>query len=199
MFTRQFGLFREDLFHRLAMFPIAIPPLRERLEDVSDLARYFLTQTAAENSFTHYIEPDGMRVLRNHMWPGNIRELENLIKRLCLLHQQETITAAMIEEQIAPAINENPAFSNGNHVSFDTLSNATAYFVERYFDANNEPFPKDGIYPKFLAQLEQPLITATLRLTNGNQIKAAEILGLNRNTLRKKIQQHGIEIVKTVK
>jgi len=145
------GKFREDLYYRLNVVQ------------------------------SRHLEMDAMSVLKDHFWPGNIRELENLIRRICILYPQETITEA------------------ASNTGFQNIRAATEYFVMRYFEEYSEDFPPEGVYQRFLQEFEYPLISNTLAACNGNQIKAAKILGLNRNTLRKKIQTHGIRIIRTAK
>ena len=193
------GVFREDLFYRLNMVPMQVPPLRDRIEDVPDLARHFLKLLESEGGTAHHIDGEAIKKLKEHQWPGNIRELENLIKRVCLLYPQETI----VVEHIAAEL-KNSGFFRQNAGSEETggfkgLRSATEFFVGRYFDEHSGSPPPDGVYQRFLEEFEYPLITAALAATNGNQIKTARILGLNRNTLRKKINNLGIRIVKTAR
>ena len=144
------GEFREDLFYRLSVVPLRIPPLRERLEDVPDLARHFLKMAAADGAVANYIEPDGIALLKQHLWPGNVRELENLVHRICLLHSKETIKQEDINEQLGvrsvPAPNEDPE----NVTGFPSLREATRHFVDRYFDVLDMNSKETDIYQRFL-------------------------------------------------
>lgn len=193
------GLFREDLYYRLNVVPITLPPLRRRIEDVADLARHFLKLSQTEKAQTRHLNDDSMKILKEHLWPGNIRELENLIRRICILYPQETITAAIIKTEIKNSGLYNQGLEAASNGGFNNIKSATEYFVNRYFDEHAGTLPPEGVYQRFLNEFEYPLISNTLAACNGNQIKAAKLLGLNRNTLRKKIQMHGIQIIRTAR
>ncbi len=192
------GRFREDLYYRLSVVPLTFPPLRERREDVPDLARHFLKKEALAGAVANHIEPEGMNLLKEHNWPGNVRELENLISRLCLLHPKESLSENDLSGHLKVQIETEQSDFDNIRQGFSSLSEATKYFADRYFDPDDVNGESGDVYAHFLSELEEPLIIAALRATNGNQIKAADILGLNRNTLRKKIKAHNIRIVKTV-
>ncbi len=199
-FSIQQGAFREDLFFRLNVVPIRLPPLRERSEDIPDLIRSFFQRGAAEGLPVKTIEPAGMDRLRRYSWPGNVRELENLARRLAALYPQDVIGEALIEQELnvgiapslAPAsvVAEDARQRAGGSApeageNFDSAMERAVTGLFRSFNGAN---PQPGLYHRVVHDLEAPLIAATLALTSGNQIKAAEILGLNRNTLRKKIR-----------
>ncbi|MGI9353453.1 MAG: sigma 54-interacting transcriptional regulator [Rhizobiaceae bacterium] len=189
--------FSRDLFYRMNVVPIHVPPLRKRTQDIPDLARHFLRVSGSHQAQAKYLDPEAITILKDHAWPGNVRELENLIRRVCILHPQDTITEEMVDSEIRDDGYQQHIQNDGIPLEFVSLQNAIEFFVERYFDQGNDISTTDGLYQKFLTEFEYPLITAALSATNGNQIKAAKILGLNRNTLRKKIQNLGIRIVKT--
>jgi len=193
------GQFREDLYYRLNVVPIRLPALKDRREDIADLARHFLKMSEMEGAKAKFIENDTLSVLRDHLWPGNVREFENLIRRVAVLYPQETVTPAIIESEIRNGGFFRKSMMDASSGGFSGLKSATEYFVSRYFEEHGTSLPPDGVYDRFLQDFEHPLITSTLEATNGNQIRAAKLLGLNRNTLRKKIKQHGIRIVKTAK
>ncbi len=193
------GKFREDLFYRLNVVPINLPALKNRIEDVPDLARHFLKIFQTEGAQSRHLEPDAITALKDHTWPGNIRELENLIRRICILYPQETITSAIIKTEIHNSGYFKQGLEAASNNGFQNIKAATDYFINRYFDEYSDGLPPDGVYQRFLQEFEYPLISNTLAACNGNQIKAAKILGLNRNTLRKKIQNHGIKIIRTAK
>jgi two-component system nitrogen regulation response regulator GlnG len=188
------GLFREDLFFRLNVVPIRLPALRERTEDIPDLARHFFTQAAEEGLPLKSIDTAGMNRLKQYHWPGNVRELENLVRRLAALY---------VEDIIGPDIIDTELSETGVPVSIatahetDNLSAAVDQHLQRYFAAHGDDLPPAGLYLRVLRELERPLIIRSLAATRGNQIKAAELLGLNRNTLRKKIRDLGIEVIKS--
>jgi two-component system, NtrC family, nitrogen regulation response regulator GlnG len=187
------GLFREDLFFRLNVVPIRLPPLRERSEDVPDLVRHFFTVVEKEGLAAKRIEVAAMERLKRYRWPGNVRELENLIRRLAALYPQETITDNIIEAELdQPAV----TVSGGDREEDETLSVSVERHLATYFEAFGEDLPPPGLYHRILREVESPLISAALASTRGNQIKAAELLGVNRNTLRKKIRDLEIQIIR---
>ncbi len=187
------GMFREDLFFRLNVVPIRLPPLRERSEDVPDLVRHFFGMVAKEGLPAKSIEAVAMDRLKRYRWPGNVRELENLIRRLAALYPQETITDAVIEGEL-----DQPPVSllNGEGEAADTLSGSVERHLAEYFQSYGDGLPPPGLYHRILREVENPLISAALASTRGNQIKAAELLGVNRNTLRKKIRDLDIQVMR---
>lgn len=193
------GLFREDLYYRLNVVPIRLPALKDRREDIADLARHFLKMSEMEGAKSKFIEADALSVLRDHLWPGNVREFENLIRRIAILYPQEAITPSIVESEIRNGGFFKKGMMDASSGGFSGLQGATEYFASRYFEEHGSSLPPDGVYERFLREFEYPLLTTTLAATNGNQIKAAKVLGLNRNTLRKKINQYGIKIVKTAR
>jgi two-component system nitrogen regulation response regulator GlnG len=190
----QQGRFREDLFYRLNVVPIRIPPLRERADDIPLLARHFLDQAAAAGLPAKTLDQGAIAALTAHRWPGNVRELENLMRRLAALYPQETITAEVIRGELAEA--ELPPPETG--APGETLSHAVERHIRQYLDAHRDGLAPSDIYDQILAEVERPLIEMTLAATRGNQIKAAAMLGLNRNTLRKKIRDLDIPVIRGV-
>jgi two-component system, NtrC family, nitrogen regulation response regulator GlnG len=190
----QQGLFREDLFFRLNVAPLRLPPLRDRAEDIPDLARAFLLRANREGLPSKTIDANALERLKRHAWPGNVRELENLVRRICALYAEDLITARIVEKELAdqqPAVQgqEGPA----------TLSQLVEQKLAGYFADQPDGIPPAGLYDRVLEEVERPLIQLTLAATRGNQVRAAEILGLNRNTLRKKIQDLGVEMARGVR
>jgi two-component system, NtrC family, nitrogen regulation response regulator GlnG len=190
----QQGLFREDLYYRLNVVPLRIPPLRERLDDIGDLARHFLRQAAREGLGLKAIETAAIERLKRHGWPGNVRELENVVRRLAALHSQDTITAEIVDVELVEA----PVF-NTEHggVEPKELSEMVERYLSGYFASYGRDLPPNRLYDRVLRQVELPLITAALTATRGNQIRAAELLGLNRNTLRTRIRTLDIQVFRT--
>ena len=185
------GLFREDLYYRLNVVPLRLPPLRERAEDIADLVRHFLRRAEAEGVSPKSLDGPGLELLRRYRWPGNVRELENLVRRLAVLNPGEIIPAAAIAAEL-----KEPARGPD---SDDGLSGAVEQHLTRYFLAQDGGLPPPGIYDRVLAEVERPLISLCLAATKGNQIRAAQLLGLNRNTLRKKIRDLGLDVVRGLK
>ena len=172
----QQGLFREDLFFRLNVVPLRLPPLRERIEDVPDLIRHFFAQAQREGLPPKQIDAAGTERLKHHRWPGNVRELENLARRLAALYPQETITAAVIDAELAqPTM---PVGGSGEEPrASESLSAAVERHLSAYFAGFDEGLPPAGLYHRILREIEYPLLSAALAATRGNQIRAADLLG----------------------
>jgi two-component system nitrogen regulation response regulator GlnG len=190
------GLFREDLFYRLNVVPIRLPPLRERTEDIPELASHFLALVASEGLPAKNIDSQAMERLKRYRWPGNVRELENLVRRLAALYSQETIGIEVIETELAVAA---PGAEKTVGIEGEGVSDAVERHLRGYFAAHADGLPAAGVYDRVLREVERPLITIALEATRGNQIKAAHVLGLNRNTLRRKIRDLDIQVVRGVK
>jgi two-component system nitrogen regulation response regulator GlnG len=194
------GLFREDLFFRLNVVPLRLPPLRERSEDIPDLVRHFFTIAEKEGLPRKQIDVGALDRLKRHRWPGNIRELENLVRRLAALYPQETIVESLIEAELAePESYAAEGFEPKTQSQPLTLAESIEQHLETYFAQFGNDIPPPGLYHRILRELEAPLITVSLAATRGNQIKAAEMLGLNRNTLRKKIRDLELPVVRTLR
>jgi two-component system nitrogen regulation response regulator GlnG len=187
----QQGLFREDLYFRLNVVPMRLPPLRERSEDVPDLIRHFFAQVEREGLPAKQIDTAAIERLKHHRWPGNVRELENLARRLAALYPQDTITAAVIEAELSqPSL--VPIGSDQR--AEENLSVSVERYLARYFSGFDDSLPPPGLYHRVLREIEGPLLSAALAATRGNQIRAADLLGVNRNTLRKKIRDLDIQV-----
>ena len=190
----QQGLFREDLFFRLNVVPLRLPPLRERTEDVPDLLRHFFALAERDGLPPKQLDAPALERLRHYRWPGNVRELENLSRRLAALYPQEVIGAAVIDAELA-----HPAVISANEETGgeEDLSHAVERHLTRYFSEFADDLPPPGLYHRVLRQIEYPLLSAALAATHGNQIRAADLLGVNRNTLRKKIRDLDIQVIRT--
>ena len=188
------GLFREDLFYRLNVVPMRLPPLRERSEDIAALVRHFWGLTQAAGLPAKTLSDAALERLKRYRWPGNVRELENLIRRLAALYSHEVIGVEMIEAELAGTV---PAEAEDQ--SSESLGGAVERHLRDYFAAHDGGLPATGLYDRVIREIEVPLLTLSLAATRGNQIKAAGLLGLNRNTLRKKIRELDIEVVRGVK
>ena len=191
------GLFREDLFYRLNVAPIRLPPLRERSADIPALVRHFTSVAAREGLPLKMIDEAAMERLRRYRWPGNVRELDNMVRRLAALYSQEVIGLDVIEAELAEA--PLPAQLPAEAAGGEGLAAAVERHITDYFAAHRGTLPASGLYDRVLREIERPLIVATLGATRGNQIKAAHLLGLNRNTLRKKIRELDIPVVRGLK
>jgi two-component system nitrogen regulation response regulator GlnG len=186
------ALFREDLFYRLNVVPLRLPPLRERAEDIPPLVQHFLARARAEGLPLKTVEPDAMGRLMSHSWPGNVRELENLIRRLCVLYAQETIGADVVDAELREGV-------PGGAIAEDDggdLGGAVARHLDLLFERPEGGLPQAGLHGRIVREVERPLIAKVLTATRGNQLQAAAVLGLNRNTLRKKIRELDIQVMR---
>jgi two-component system nitrogen regulation response regulator GlnG len=189
------GLFREDLYYRLNVVPLRLPPLRERSEDIPDLVQHFFNQAEGEGLTPKRINSDAFDVLKKYTWPGNVRELENIVRRLSALYPQDEITAEIIDQELRSEHSlMRPALGSDLGEESINIAQAVEKRMQSYFAEFSNNLPPSGLYERFLPDFEHPLILAALAATNGNQIRAAELLGLNRNTLRKKIRELNISI-----
>jgi two-component system nitrogen regulation response regulator GlnG len=197
------GLFREDLYFRLNVVPVRLPPLRDRLDDIVELAQHFFAQAAAAGLPLKHLDAGALERLKQHRWPGNIRELQNLTFRLAALYPQETITSELVELELGAESSRLPQASPASINSHDarisqpaqrqTLATAIEYYLAELLP-DGDGCPPPGLYHRTVREIEYPLISRVLAATKGNQIKAAELLGLNRNTLRKKVRNLGIKL-----
>ncbi len=186
------GQFREDLFYRLNVVPIRLPPLRERMEDIPDLVRHFLDQAAKEGLGAKTLMKPALATLQDHRWPGNIRELENLVRRVAALYSEDVIDEKIVRAELDQGRFLPPDAGDSD----DSMGASVEKHLARYFDAYRDGLPPPGLYDRVLHEIEKPLISLSLHHTQGNQLQAARLLGLNRNTLRKKIRDLQIEVVK---
>ena len=188
----QQGLFREDLFYRLNVVPMRLPPLRERIEDIPDLVRHFLRKAEADGLPPKRFDTPALDRLKTHTWPGNVRELENLVRRLVVLNPDEVLNDDAVSAELTQLERSMPV-SDDEQASLATL-------VERHLAAHfaeyGERLPPSGLYDRIIREVERPLIAISLGAARGNQIRAAQLLGVNRNTLRKKIRELGVEVIR---
>jgi two-component system nitrogen regulation response regulator GlnG len=189
------GRFREDLYYRLNVVPIRLPPLRERIDDIVDLARNFLRLAEREGLPRKTLSTDGIARLKEHSWPGNVRELENLMRRLAALCPDEQIPAEVIDQELT-ARGGGASPGSDPAETGRTLGAAVELHLTRYFNMHGESLPPPGLHDRVLREIELPLIALTLSATRGNQLKAAELLGINRNTLRKRIRELDIPVTR---
>ena len=182
------GQFREDLYYRLNVIPIALPPLRLRGDDIVLLAKTFLERAATGGLPRRRLSGDAESLLRAHAWPGNVRELDNLMRRLAAISRDPVIPVRLVGAQLGANAAGSPASPS--------LSDAVEAHLARYFVGFGSALPPSGLYERVLGEVERPLLIATLAAVRGNQLRAAELLGINRNTLRKKLTDLGIDPVK---
>ena len=185
------GAFREDLFYRINVIPIKLPPLRQRKDDIPALVNHFIASNINQStSFT--IEKEGIEYLKSYDWPGNIRELENFIKRVITLYPEEIVSQEIIKNEFSILGTSNSMNESRNIKSLeDYIVSYLSRFPINDFDDNEK-----GLYQSVLLEFEKPVLNYVLKATGGNQIKASKILGLNRNTLRKKLRMLNIEFSK---
>jgi len=177
--------FREDLYYRLNVVPIKLPPLRERREDIPGLVDFFLQKSKQELGIDSIeCSPKAMDLFRVHRWPGNIRELENTIKRAALLSPHQVLTPMDFPDLLE---------GKKNQQQDESLESLVAHKLENALAQMNLQ-EMNNLYDMVLHQIERPLINIVLQKTRGNQIQTADILGINRNTLRKKIKMLDIEV-----
>ena len=188
------GLFREDLFYRLNVVPLRLPPLRERTEDIGLLARHFLDRAKAAGLALKQLTPAAVDRLKRHPWPGNARELENLMRRLAALYPQETIDEDAVHAELAEA----EASPDGAPRAQETLEQAVERHLKVLVAGHKDGIPVRDLHERVMAEVERPLLRLALSATRGNQIKAAAMLGLNRNTLRKKLRDLALPVVRGV-
>ena len=190
------GIIREDLFYRLNVVNINLPPLRDRVGDIPDLTKHFLQQSALSGMPKKVISTKAIQLLQNAPWVGNIRELENFINSLVVLISDEEITPNHVEENLnlIPSVNSNELDADNGK-----LSSSVEKHIKRYFDLHGDSLPPPGLYNRILKEIELPLIALSLSATRGNQIKTSELLGINRNTLRKKIKDLDIVVTRSKK
>jgi two-component system, NtrC family, nitrogen regulation response regulator GlnG len=186
------GLFREDLYFRLNVVPIRLPALRARADDIPELVSHFLNQASLKGLPLKIIDGPAMDKLKAYRWPGNVRELENMMQRLTALYSQEVIDIEVIETELADT---SSPISTSEEIS-EGLSSLIEQHLNTYFSSHGDILPAAGLYERILKEVERPLIMLTLQATRGNQLKASDVLGLNRNTLRKKIRNLGIPFVR---
>ena len=190
------GLFREDLYYRLSVVPLRLPPLRERVDDIPLLIRHFFNLFHDNEAPARSVSPDAISNLQKYDWPGNVKELENLIRRICALYSDNLITDEIVQSELMKALPNKDKFKDRSE---DGLTGTVDRHLANYFSAHKNSLPASGLYERVLREIERPLITQTLIATKGNQIKAAEVLGINRNTLRAKIRKLDIRVVRGIR
>jgi two-component system, NtrC family, nitrogen regulation response regulator GlnG len=187
------GHFRQDLFYRLGGVTLHVPSLRERVDDIPLLAEHFLARGERDLGTIRRLSPDATELVRAYSWPGNVRQLENTLRRLLVTASESEISRIEVEQVLGNQPSPEPR-SDG--ASGEKLSASVARHLKRYFDLHGGQLPPPGVYQRILREMELPLIEIALDATAGNQAKCADLLGINRNTLRKKITDLDIRVTR---
>ncbi|MFN4201694.1 MAG: response regulator [Tabrizicola sp.] len=187
------GRFRQDLFYRLGGVTLHVPALRERVEDIPLLAEHFLARGEREFGTVRRLSQPAADLIRAYSWPGNVRQLENAVRRLLVTSPETEIARAEVEQVLGQQPSPEPLAGVGEG---DRLSASVARHLKRYFDLHGGQLPPPGVYQRILREVELPLIEIALDATAGNQAKCADLLGINRNTLRKKITDLDIRVTR---
>ena len=189
------GAFRQDLFYRLGAVTVPVPPLRDRLDDIPFLAEHFLARAERDGMGRRELSPPAMERIRSFTWPGNVRQLENAMRRLAVtggtpeigVNEVDQVLGSRAQREDAAAITRS---DDGR------LADSIARHLRRHFDLHAGDLPPPGLYQRVLREMETPLIEIALDATGGNQARCADLLGINRNTLRKKITDLGLEVTR---
>jgi len=187
------GRFRQDLFYRISGVTLAVPALRERVDDIPLLAEHFLGRADREGGSLRRLTPEALTLVRAYSWPGNVRQLENTVRRLVVTSAEPEISRAEVEAVLGNQPAMEPLKSAG---SGEKLSTSVNRHLRRYFDLHGAQLPPPGLYQRILREVEAPLIEIALDATAGNQARCADLLGINRNTLRKKITDLDIRVTR---
>jgi two-component system nitrogen regulation response regulator GlnG len=187
------GKLRQDLYYRLSGAAIHVPALRDRVDDIPLLVEHFFARSEREGLPLKKLTSDAMELVRSHPWPGNVRQLENAIRRLVLTARTDEITKAEVAGVMGSQPESEPAATVEDA---EKLSASIGRHLRRYFDLHGNMLPPPGLYARILKEMETPLIEIALEATGGNQAKCADLLGINRNTLRKKITDLDIRVTR---
>jgi two-component system nitrogen regulation response regulator GlnG len=187
------GTIRRDLYYRLSGATLHVPALRDRVEDIPLLATHFLEKADAGAGAPHALSEAAVKVFANYTWPGNVRQLEHAMRQLALTSRAVEITSAEAGQVVGGQPGPEPMRAVGNG---EKLGASVERHIRRYFELHGNMLPPPGLYQRILREVEGPLIEVALAATSGNQAKCAELLGINRNTLRKKITDLEIEVTR---
>lgn len=187
------GAFRQDLYYRLSGVTLHVPSLRERVDDIPLLAEHFLAKGERDFGTLRRLSNDARELVRAYSWPGNVRQLENTLRRLMVTSSEAEIARAEVEAVLGSQPAMEPLKGGGEG---EKLSASVARHLKRYFDLHGGQLPPAGVYQRILREVEMPLIEIALDATAGNQAKCADLLGINRNTLRKKITELDIRVTR---
>jgi len=184
--------FRQDLYYRVSGVTVSIPPLRDRPDDIPLLVEHFLANARRDGLPRRRFTPDAMETLCAYSWPGNVRQLENATRHIAVAAVGEEVTGQEVDVVLDGQPGREPPEGNA-HASVEPV---VAAHLRRHFDLHAGALPKPGLYQRVLREIERPLIEIALDATNGNQARCAEVLGINRNTLRKKIVDLDIRVTR---
>ncbi|MEM6407195.1 MAG: response regulator [Pseudomonadota bacterium] len=187
------GEMRQDLFYRLSGVTVAIPSLRERVDDIPLLSEHFLAKAERDGAPHKVMSKGALDMIRAYSWPGNVRQLENTVRRLIVTSPEEEIGRGDVEMVLGNQPEIEPLIGGGDS---EKLSGSVAKHLRRYFDLHGGVLPPPGLYARILREVELPLLEIALDATAGNQAKCADLLGINRNTLRKKVTELDIRVTR---
>lgn len=217
------GRLRDDLYYRFAGVTLTVPPLRVRVDDIPALTRHLLARATRQGLPARTVSDGAIARIRAYPFPGNVRELENLMRRLALTAAGPEITEQEVAEVlaesaplagragilarheavvtpprsvtpvVAPEPFATPGFSDSTNAR---LAQSVEMHLQRYFDLHGDQLPPPGLYDRILNEVERPLLQIALDATGGNQLRCADLLGINRNTLRKKLTELNIEVTR---
>ncbi|WP_138923329.1 response regulator [Sulfitobacter sp. BSw21498] len=187
------GTLRRDLYYRLSGATLHVPALRDRVDDIALLAAHFLERSETGNSAPRALSEGAEKVFANYQWPGNVRQLEHAMRQLALTSRAPEITQSEAEQVLGAQPDPEPLRAQANT---EKLGASVERHLQRYFDQHGSMLPPPGLYARILREIEAPLIEIALAATAGNQAKCADLLGINRNTLRKKITDLDIEVTR---
>ena len=184
---------RRDVYYRLSGATLHVPALRDRVEDIPLLAAHFLERSDGANTARRTLSEEAERIFGNYTWPGNVRQLEHAMRQLALTSRAPEITQTEAEQVLGGEPDPQPLRA---HANTERLGASVERHLRRYFDQHGNALPPPGLYARILREVEAPMIEIALAATSGNQAKCAELLGINRNTLRKKITDLDIEVTR---
>ncbi|MDA7424532.1 response regulator [Thalassococcus lentus] len=186
-------LVRQDLFYRMDGAALSVPSLRERVEDIKLLTEHFMLRSEKEGAPKRWLSAQAEELFRVYSWPGNVRQLENAVRRLCLTARADEIARSEVEAVLGNQPETGPVLRGGDS---EKLGASVARHLRRYFDLHGAILPPPGLHGRIIREVEVPLIEIALEATGGNQAKCADLLGINRNTLRKKITELDIRVTR---
>ena len=187
------GKLRDDLYYRLSGVVIEVPGLRDRIDDIELLVNNFLSKAGSRSRRLPGMSAEAMSLLKRYHWPGNIRQLENVVQRLAITARDNEIAASEVQTVLQT---QPDGGMLEKQCGDENLVETVIAHLRRYFDLHGNSLPPAGLYRRVVREVEMPLIEMALEATGGNQVKCAKLLGINRNTLRKKIGEQDIRVTR---